>query len=216
MKITNIIISCILFLPVSLLAQITVADYNRADSTEKFNDLVYNAFISPIWIDSTHNFWYTVKSRKGREYYLVDAKSLKKKEAFNQVKFTSKFNEVFKKSYKPYEVTLKEVSLDASLKEMTFVVDSIKWKCNLGNYAFTRLEKIKSKAPEKYWSENDDELSGPPVVSNDSNSVAYIKNYNVYVKNIKTREETQLSFDGSAGDYYSVYISWSPDSKYLA
>ena len=32
----------------------------------------------------------------------------------------------------------------------------------------------------------------------------------------KDGKEVQLSFDGSAGDFYSSYFSWSPDSKKLA
>jgi dienelactone hydrolase len=214
MKISHILLPLIL-LPFPLFSQLTVADYNRADSVEKFNDLVYKAGVSPTWIENTHNFWYSVKSRKGREYFVVDAKSLQKKEAFDPVKFTSKYNDVFKKTHKPYEIRLNDVSFDASLKEMSFVTDSVKWKCNLRNYTFTKLEKIKPKTPGKYWGESDDELSGPPVTSSDSNWVAYIKDFNVFVKNKKTQEETQLSFDGSAGEYYSLYISWSPDSKYI-
>ena len=59
-------------------------------------------------------------------------------------------------------------------------------------------------------------MSNKPVTSPDSTWVAFIKNYNVYVRNEKDNKEIQLSFDGSAGDFYSSYFSWSPDSKKLA
>ena len=52
-----------------------------------------------------------------------------------------------------------------------------------------------------------------PFYSPDSNYVAYIKNYNVYVKDINLNREYQLSYDGSIGEFYSGEIHWSPDSK---
>ena len=39
-------------------AQVTIADYQRADTITKLNDLVYNQVSSVNWIDSTHFFWY--------------------------------------------------------------------------------------------------------------------------------------------------------------
>lgn len=45
--------------------------------------------------------------------------------------------------------------------------------------------------------------------------IAYIKNENVYVRSRITGQEQQLSIDGTVGNYYSSYIQWSPDSKYV-
>lgn len=39
------------------------------------------------------------------------------------------------------------------------------------------------------------------------------QNQNVYVKELATGKEKQLSLDGTLSNYYSVYIRWSPDSK---
>jgi len=60
-----------------------------------------------------------------------------------------------------------------------------------------------------------DEKAGGPVTSPDSLWVAVIKNSNVYIRNIKTKEEFRLSDDGSDGEFYSTYMRWSPDSKKL-
>jgi Tol biopolymer transport system component/enterochelin esterase-like enzyme len=55
------------------------------------------------------------------------------------------------------------------------------------------------------------------VLSPDGKWKALIKNYNVYIRAAgNSRDEVQLSFDGSEGDVYSSLISWSPDSKQLA
>jgi dipeptidyl aminopeptidase/acylaminoacyl peptidase len=195
-------------------SQVTLTDYNRADSTAKFNDLVYHGFVSPRWIDSTNNFWYKVKTRKGDEYFLVDAQKQKKKAAFDQKKLCARINLKTGKNYKPYSIPLSNISFTKNLKELKFELDSFKWRCNLAYYEITRLDKVKSKE-KKYWGKSADELSNPPAVSPDSNWLAYIKNFNLYIKDRKTNAEHQLSYDGSEGEFYSSFILWSPDSRLL-
>ena len=52
--------------------------------------------------------------------------------------------------------------------------------------------------------------------SPDGKSEAYIWNYNVYVRPVGASSGTELSYDGSEGNYYSfASIAWSPDSKHL-
>ena len=67
-----------------------------------------------------------------------------------------------------------------------------------------------------HWMNVDDERHGGYVVSPDSTMRAYIKNDNIYVSRRDGSEERQLSNDGTLGHYYSSYIQWSPDGKYVA
>ena len=60
-----------------------------------------------------------------------------------------------------------------------------------------------------------DEKDFPPVTSPDGKYVAFIRNHNVAVRNAATGEVRELSLDGALGNYYSSYIQWSPDSKYV-
>ncbi len=73
-------------------------------------------------------------------------------------------------------------------------------------------------APPQYphWMVVNEEKDGGPVVSPDGTKKAYIKNSNVYVADLKTGKEKQLSIDGTPGNYYSTWIYWSPDSKKVA
>ena len=63
--------------------------------------------------------------------------------------------------------------------------------------------------------EVDDEKGAAPVVSPDGKRQAYIKNDNVYVSDRDGRHERALSNDGTAGNYYSSWLKWSPDGKYV-
>jgi hypothetical protein len=210
-----ILLLYLFFCPWYLRAQITKEDYNRADSISKFNDLVYHGWISPEWIDSTHWVWYKIKTRQGDEYFIVDAEKQKKITAFDQEKLCKQVNGLTGQQYKPYSMPISKISFSKNLKELKFELDSFNWKCDLNNYILTRFQKVEPEKDPGYWAESIDELGNPPVISPDSQWIAYIKDYNLFIKYRKTSTEYQLSYDGSEGDFYSSYILWSPDSKRL-
>lgn len=54
-------------------AQVTRADYQRADTAMKCASRVYSPAIRPIWVDSTHYFYYKNHEKNGDFYYLVNA-----------------------------------------------------------------------------------------------------------------------------------------------
>lgn len=69
---------------------------------------------------------------------------------------------------------------------------------------------------QKHWMVTDPENEGQPVRSPDGKMEAYVKNYNVYVRDLESRKERQLTIDGGMGFYYSVYMRWSEDGSRLA
>lgn len=213
---------CVLFIHVLLFkmtcwSQITLSDYQRADSTVKFRDLTYYTNVSPHWIDETFSFWYRVNTPKGDEYFLVDVLKLKKLPAFDQNKLCKNLNTITGRDFKSYSIPFKELTFSKNLKEIEFIIDSTKWSCNLRNYAITKVEDVKIPSRRRgYWARSRDELSNEPVISPDSNWVAFIKNFNCFIKKRNAKEEYQLSFNGSEGELYSSFIEWAPDSKKLA
>lgn len=81
-----------------------------------------------------------------------------------------------------------------------------------------RLKEERDKRPKpngRHWMEVDDEKGYAPVPSPDGTWIAFIKNNNVYVRSKDGATERQLSVDGTLGNYYSSYIQWSPDGKYV-
>ncbi|MQY79013.1 MAG: prolyl oligopeptidase family serine peptidase, partial [Bacteroidetes bacterium] len=213
---------CVLFIHVLLFkmtcwSQVTLSDYQRADSTVKFRDITYYTNVSSHWIDETSSFWYRVNTPKGDEYFLVDVLKLKKLPAFDQNKLCKNLNTITGRDFKSYSIPFKELTFGKNLKEIEFIIDSTKWNCNLRNYAITKVEDVKIPSRRRgYWGRSRDELSNEPVISPDSNWVAFIKNFNVFIKKRNAKEEYQLSFNGSEGELYSSFIKWAPDSKKLA
>ncbi len=197
-------------------AQVTLADYQRADSIMKLNDRIYNQVNSVNWIDSTSVFWYAVKTREGMAYTMVDAAKATRKPAFDVAKLLEQLNKQQGVKATAKSLQLQKLKFDLKANKFQFLFDKKYFTCNLKNYALVKDSVAKPDGPRPYWNEGSDELSNKPVTSPDSVWVAFIKNYNVYVRSKKDNKEIQLSFDGSAGDFYSSYFSWSPDSKKLA
>mgnify|MGYP005893410269 FL=1 len=65
----------------STAAQVTRADYERADTILKCSNRVYSPAVHPEWIDSSNYFWYKNHEKEGDFYYLVNAESGKKQRA---------------------------------------------------------------------------------------------------------------------------------------
>jgi len=197
-------------------SQVTPADYQRADSIMKLNDLVYHQINSVNWIDTTSTFWYQVKTREGAAFTLIDAAKLTRKPAFDVVKLVEQLNKQPGVKTTLKSAQFQKLKFDLKANKFRFLFEKAYWTCNLKNYTLTKDSVAKPEEPRPYWNDGFDELGNKPVTSPDSVWVAFIKNYNVYIRNEKDKKEVQLSFDGSAGDHYSSYFSWSPDSKKLA
>lgn len=202
--------------PSSGYAQVTKADYQRADSIVKLNDLVYQQINSVQWIDSTSTFWYQTRTRNGMAYVLVNAEKATKKAAFDLEKLVEQINKQSDVKTNPKSIQLNKLKFVLKTDQISFESGGYKWSCNLKDYALTKGARIIIETPSAYWNDKFDELGNKPVSSPDSAWIAFVKDYNVYVRNVKDKIETQLSFDGSAGDFYSSYFVWAPDSKKLA
>jgi dipeptidyl-peptidase-4 len=56
----------------------------------------------------------------------------------------------------------------------------------------------------------------PGQVSPDGKFAAFIKEHNLWVRDVSTKKETRLSTDGTDDNSYTGQIKWSPDSKKIA
>lgn len=207
-----------LFISWNLSAQVTAKDYERADSIGNLNNLVYNGSIAVNWQESSHTFWYSVKTRKGTEYKLVNAENGSVTPVFDQEKLCAALNLITKETKKPYSLDLRRLRLSSDGKEITFDYGTSSWKCDRTTYKVEKTEStpMPRRSAQRYWSQADPETGVNLVNSPDGKWSAYIRESNVFVVDNKTKKETPLSFDGSPGDYYSTRIVWSPDSKSLA
>lgn len=200
---------------ISLWAQGTVEDYNRAyELREKYNAKhVLYAGVVPHWVDQTSAFWYVRQTEKGKEYVKVDAASKKRTALFDQQKMAAALTEKAGREINAYNLPLQNCRLNISLDTLRFQLDGKFWAYSIKNNRLLDEGAIPPRGKERHWMEVDDEKEGRPVTSPDGKWTAFIKNDNVYVREVATGKEKQLSQDGTLSNYYSSYIQWSPDSK---
>ena len=195
----------------------SVNDYMQADSlSDHFNKKVFHSVQKVNWVEGKHIFWYSTLTPQGKEFWTVNADKLSKEKIFETDNLVRQLSELIKKPVKNEEFSPVDAKLSADGKLFSFQMDTL-----LFEWIRTKneLKKTGTKHPDnpvRYWGDRAEDHTGPPVKSPDRKWLAFIRDNNVFVKDSLGRNQIQLSFDGSAGEYYSSELFWSPDSKKLA
>lgn len=199
-------------------AQGTLEDYNRAYAApKKFNNRnVYHSNVNPSWLSGMPAFWYSTDTPEGRRYYLVNAASKKRTDLFDYKKVAKALSSIDGKNINPDSIFFDRLWLSAKADTLNFLRNGKVWQYALKSSRINDKGAIPVPPEQPHWMVVDEEKDGPAVTSPDGTRVAFIKNSNVYVRDIASGKETQLSIDGAPGNYYSSWISWSPDSKKVA
>ena len=201
-----------------IMAQGTAEDYRRAFALqEKFSaSNVYYSNVQPHWVDGTHRFWYVRHTPEGRVYVVVDAQTKKRTELFDHPALAEALTQASQKKVEANAMHLERLSVDKETGELSFVFNNHRWSYDANHHKLKDEGELPAPAPQRHWMERDDEKIAEPAVSPDGRYKAYIKNHNIYVCELATGKEKQLSIDGTLANYYSAYIHWSPDSKKVA
>jgi len=199
---------------------LTASDYSKAEQLMVYNTYKYidHARVIPNWIGDA-KFWYRDLVNGESNFILVNAATGKKVNAFDQQKLATSLSAVTGKSYKPTELPFQNFHFSDDQKSISFSADGKEWKCDLANYKCTP-----NTNPEK---ELNPRGFGTGVISPDGKKNAFIKDYNLWVKDLVTGKETQLTTDGlkdfgyatdNAGWKHSdaAILRWSPDSRKIA
>lgn len=199
-------------------AQGSADDYNRAYSLRgKYSPrLVLYSDVVPHWIEGTDQFWYIRNTAAGKEYVKVNAGSKKRSPLFDQKKLATLLSEKTGRKTDPYRLQLNQCRLNAGTDTMRFVMNGRYWMYAINANTLSTEGRVQPRGKQPHWMEVNDEKKGMPVRSPNGKYIAYVKDCNIYMRELSTGKEKQLSFDGTPGNYYSVYIKWSPNSKAVA
>lgn len=202
---------------VSAQKSFTPTDYQRADSlTDLFGKSVYHAVQGIKWDDNNQYFWYSTHTPEGKEFWVVYAEKQKKEKLFETGKLVQQLSEIMKKPIKKEDFAPVNGTLSADGKLFAFQVDTMLFEWNRPKNSLKKTGTKPKSKPEGYWGERAEDHTGPPVKSPDGKWYAFIRENNVFVKDSAGKNQVQLSFDGSVGEYYAAELYWSPDSQKLA
>ncbi|MGM0589554.1 MAG: DPP IV N-terminal domain-containing protein [Bacteroidota bacterium] len=192
---------------------VTAEDYQRAEQMlwQNTHQKVYQTVNSPIW-QANDQLIYTTRSVEGLQYMLVNPETGDRQPAFDHQQLADQLSKIMERDIPASQLPLGDIELSADGQIMTFSANGDRFSTNLATYETKRLD------PNKKWDE---------TFSPDGKWAAYIKDYNLWVRNTETDEKIQLTQDGEQYYGYATnnagwiksdrpVLLWSPDSKKIA
>jgi dipeptidyl-peptidase-4 len=196
---------------------LTADDYKRA---EKF--MVYN--VRPLVFHDVRGTWlpddrylFRDTGPDGSEFVVVDAARGTRQPAFDHAKIAAALSSAAGATYNAAHLPFMMFEFSGDGKSISFQAKGKHWTCDLpGNKCNAEAKPAKGAAEQH--AEN---------ISPDGKSAAFIRDYNLWLRDVATDKETQLTTDGvrdfgyatdNAGWIHSdrPILLWSPDSKKIA
>ncbi|HKJ32760.1 MAG TPA: DPP IV N-terminal domain-containing protein [Balneolales bacterium] len=164
--------------------------------------LVHNVISDATW-QSGGRLLYRDTKANGCQYMIANPSNGKTKVAFDVNKLANAL------STDPNHLYLRDVRLSPDNKHMRFSYSGTVYNYNISTNKYTYV------------------ASRNEVISPDGSKAAYIKNNNLWMRNLKTEKPTQLTFNGTKYYGYGTnnagwinsdrpILRWSPDSKHIA
>jgi len=206
----------------AVFGQGTLEDYQRAQRFLPGNlrHLVYIAEVNPHWIEKTNRFFYHKASPSGSEFILVDPERNTSGPAFDHARLAGALSHAAKQDYSASDLRFSDFEFVDGGKAIRFSIDKTQWKCLLDSY------ECETDPPKERPNE---------TISPDKRWAAFVKEYNLYLRDVSTGTVLQLTHDGvAAWDYATplpslqlmidqgsenvlqpAAVFWAPDSSKL-
>lgn len=199
-------------------AGIAWADYVRAERFLPWNAsrLTFELDVEPSWIGESEQFWYRAEKRTGPEFIVVDPATGKAEPAFDHIRLAAALSLASGEPADGNNLPFSEIEFTES-GSITFVVEKTKWTLARDTYELTSEDATPEPEPDV-------------VRSPDGAWDAFTRDHNLWLRNVATGKEKQLTTEGaekyefgssltsplaSSGisDPDGPAVIWSPDSK---
>jgi dipeptidyl-peptidase-4 len=228
---THLTYALLLAAPVAAAAQtqrvVTADDYARAEQFlgTHTSQLVSGIAGRPTWL-SDGRFWYRVSTAGGAEFVMVDPDRRTRALAFDHARLAQALSAASGQSIDGVDLPFQTFTLSPDTRELTVALgggpggargSGRSWTCDLIAYSCSAADTTGTR-------------SDPPpnsVLSPDGTKAAFIRDYNLWVRNLTIGEDVQLTTDGVEDFGYATnnagwvkrdapVVSWSPDSRKIA
>ena len=210
--------------PAASAAQGTRDDYARAEQFLGPNaqELVIDDAVQPHWM-SADRFWYRNRSAQGYAFMMVDATTGIRQPAFDQARLAAALSVAADTAYDPRALPFREIRFVDGDRSVRFSVGKNRqWTCSIVSYSCA--------GPDTMPLDRVTEVASP-----DGKWVAFTRQDNLWVRDVATAHEVQLTNDAGPDDGYAKptgccaqvttvvrhlpqrpVLAWSPNSKYIA
>ncbi len=201
---------------------LTASDYARAEKWMPYNTnpLVFRSGVRPTW-QADDRFWYRITTAEGSEFLLVDASKGTRAPAFDHAKLAVALSAATGTTYDAHRLPFTDFELSADGQTISFSIQRRRWKCDLV------ADKCSAEGTPPASGQRGRGGPANDILSPDKKRAAFIRDFNLWVRDVATGKETQLTTDGvkdfgyatdNAGWIHSdrPVLLWSPDSKRIA
>jgi dipeptidyl-peptidase-4 len=191
---------------------LTTENYSRAERllATSTNALVLGGDVRPTWLDESR-FWYTNRFAQGLEIVVVDPAARKRIRAFDHARMAGALSTKADTIFTAFGLPLRGLGLNDESVE--FAVGGTAYSCRLESYQCVRIVPNGIRRSE--------------VLSPNGSMAAFIRDHNLWVHNLVTGREVQLTEDGIRDFGYGTnnagwvrsdrpVLKWSPDSRKIA
>ncbi len=180
--------------------------------------MVKNAFVRPAWIGDSDSFWYRRDTETGYDYRIIDAATGLARPAFNHAALLAALVRLGSK-VKADDLELDKLRFSDDGRSISFEIAGKAFDCRIAQPRCARQ----------------DILSPGVAVAPDGKQGIFIRNDNVWVRDLASGRERQLTTDGEPDNGYGIYpdgwkadfiprtkagvplspwlVQWSPDSS---
>jgi dipeptidyl-peptidase-4 len=204
---------------------LTAADYARAEKWMGYNTnpLVFRSGVRPAW-QGDDRFWYRITTAEGNEFVMVAAATGAKTPAFDQAKLAAALSSAAGATFDAHRLPFTDFEMSDDQKSILLTVQRRRWKCDVIAYQCTADS---TPQPGQRPALGGRGGAPPEVTSPDKKRSAFIRDYNLWIRDIATGKETQLTTDGVKDFSYATdnagwthsdrpVLVWSADSKKIA
>jgi dipeptidyl aminopeptidase/acylaminoacyl peptidase len=205
--------------------QLTAKDYERAEKFMNYNTdpFIDGGVVRPNWL-AGEQFWYLVSGSKKNEFILVDPVTKKRSSAFDHQKLAEALSVASNNKYEAAKLPFQSINFSADGRSVLFTADGKKWKYDLQS---AQVTPDTDAAATNTSAARQGRGGGTELLSPDGKKAVFIKDWNLWVRDVATNKQTQLTTDGSKDFGYATDNAgwkssdraigrWSPDSKKIA
>ncbi|HMA46361.1 MAG TPA: DPP IV N-terminal domain-containing protein, partial [Frankiaceae bacterium] len=195
---------------------LTADDYARAERFMGYNTtpLVFGASVRPVWL-AGDRFWYRNTIPEGAEFVVVDPARRTRARAFDHTLLAAALARAADTTLDAFHLPFQTFTFSPDGRSLIFDALGRRWTCGVAGGACSgepgRRERPVPNA----------------VLSPDSTKAAFIRDFNLWVRDVATGRETQLTTDGVKDFGYATdnagwtksdrpILLWSPDSRRIA
>ena len=206
-----IVVLSVLLLPTAAWSQGSAADYERSGALRKTTQgTVVGGSVKPHWLPDGRGLWYLRDLKQGHQFILADAIRGTRRLAFDHAALARELTSELPGEFTADKLPFREITIDKD-GAVHFKAGGMDWTYQ--DDKLTRSSSAENQASPQRRIRGQSPGSKQGVKSPDGSWQVHIQNHNVILQKVGSVEKTVLTEDGTAADYFTSSVFWSPDSK---